>query len=377
MDAALYYRIVVASGGATYDLSRDIASLTWEQDDGKPDQLVLVVPDGAMVMGHALREGMTIELTFGTDVEHAVVFRGRIYGAESQVPPAGIPVLTIKALDRSAEMGMHTKPRRWDEKPLSTVVNDVLAAYEFTGKHVALGVDPEVIVVQGDRSDLELLAELCEHYGCSMYVEQQPDGEHLHFVGKAQLADAEPELQLFHGRCGVAHGLAEFHATVDARRAEVPRLFTGIDRRTGEMLAPITIEPRSPGKVDDLLLADNLAQIADADKRDRLQALIDAAATAEAEMRKLRLADHGVQVARSKPPLTTAEELKLQADNWVRVNALGMNGAGSSAGLPGLRARSTIELLGVGGRFSGKWFVSQVRHMVGRDGYHTEFNCQR
>ncbi|PCC73776.1 Phage protein D [Nannocystis exedens] len=377
MADTLFYQVLVTSGGASYDLSRDLASFTWEQDDTRPDQLTLLVPDGHKVFSHALQEGMKVELSFGTDVEHAVVFRGRIYGVDMVVPRAGAPELTIRALDRSAEMGTHRVTRRWDEKPLSTVVKDVLAPYAFADPAIEIVPDPDVKAVQEGTTDLKFLSQLCDEYGCVLYVEQRPSDERVHFVGKAQIVQSEPELQLYHGRCGVPDVLDEFDATVDARRAEIPYVLTGVDRKTGKPLDPITVEPRSPGVVDDPFLAENLAAIADPTKRALLQQLIDAAPTAAAELRKLRLAEDGVEHDRSKPALTTTAELRLKADNWVSTHALGMSATGASAGLPRLRARTLVELLDVGGRFSGRWYVSRVKHSVGLGGYRTEFDCRR
>ena len=75
--------------------------------------------------------------------------------------------------------------------------------------------------------------------------------------------------------------------------------------------------------------------------------------------------------------LKTKEELEMLAKNWSSVSALGMTGEGACAGLPGLRARMMITLNDVGGRLSGKWYVSQVTHTIGADGYTTRFQCKR
>ena len=104
MQDDLFYRLIVSAGAASYDLSHDIASFTWEQKDSEPDQLTLVVPDGHKVMSHALREGMRVELRFGTASHHPVVFRGRIHGVEGSCPPSGAPSLKITALNRLPEM---------------------------------------------------------------------------------------------------------------------------------------------------------------------------------------------------------------------------------------------------------------------------------
>ena len=51
--------------------------------------------------------------------------------------------------------------------------------------------------------------------------------------------------------------------------------------------------------------------------------------------------------------------------------------SGSTVGLPDLRAGSTIEVDGVGKRFSGKYFVTSTTHTLGSAGYTTSFNARR
>jgi phage protein D len=54
-----------------------------------------------------------------------------------------------------------------------------------------------------------------------------------------------------------------------------------------------------------------------------------------------------------------------------------VTGSGSSMGTPELRAGRVVELLGLGPRFSGLYYLTQSIHTIGEDGYVTRFNVRR
>jgi phage protein D len=50
---------------------------------------------------------------------------------------------------------------------------------------------------------------------------------------------------------------------------------------------------------------------------------------------------------------------------------------GATVGLPDLRAGSRVEIVGVGERFSGSYFVTSTTHTLSDSGYTTQFECRR
>ena len=54
-----------------------------------------------------------------------------------------------------------------------------------------------------------------------------------------------------------------------------------------------------------------------------------------------------------------------------------LTGNGSTIGLPDLRAGRTVEMLGLGPRFSGKYYVTQTVHTLNDSGYVTSFTVER
>jgi uncharacterized protein len=50
---------------------------------------------------------------------------------------------------------------------------------------------------------------------------------------------------------------------------------------------------------------------------------------------------------------------------------------GKTIGLPALRAGTRVNILGIGARLSGTYFVTKTTHTLGEAGYTTEFDCRR
>lgn len=373
MPESLFYQIILRAGPAEYDLSSDISSLTWDQNDELPDRLTLQVPDPYKVLSHALREGTHVEFAFGTDVRHPIVFRGRIYAVTARIAPSGLQTLTVRAEDRAAELGLKRFPgRTFKNEPLSAVVTKILESYEFSKKTVSVGPDPKLdIVVQHDESDLEFLQELARTYGCTMFVSQGVGGEEINFVGLASLVALPPSFVFAHGRLGVDNTLTEFQGQVDARRAQNRVIIKGKETDSEP------IDPKAPPEPVDPFFEENIAAIQDQAKVQRLKTLIQNASVAAGEVTMLKNGTGGAQDQILYRSGMNADELKMLRENWISVNALGMTGDGTCAGLPDLRARAMIELNDVGGRFSGRWYVSEVVHTLGGEGFDTRFHCKR
>jgi phage protein D len=54
-----------------------------------------------------------------------------------------------------------------------------------------------------------------------------------------------------------------------------------------------------------------------------------------------------------------------------------IEGSGSVVGDPALKAKTLVEIVGVGVRYSGAYYLTKVTHSIGDGGYASEFECQR
>jgi phage protein D len=373
----LYYRVSVAASGVPYDLSDDLSSLSIEQREGQPDALTVDVSDPFKVLGHALREGMDVEVELGTDDDHAVVFRGRIYRIDGSFPMEQTPTLRLQAYDPSMRMGLRERNRVWADMALSDIVKKIASPY-FRRTEVSLQGDPrfpENGVRQQDETDLAFLRRLAAAYGCILYVTTEDSGETFHFISQLDAMKRDPAVTVYYGRADVRDRLQSFQSSVDASQIELPRVLSGIDYQTGQPteLAPTRVE--SVGSADDPFFDENLAAFR-ADKPQKaelLEALLFAAGAASAALRK----DLGEAMREAIQTFTTEAQQRAIAENQFSTSLRGMRGSGSAVGIRRMVAQTTVAIGDVGGRFSGTWFLSQVRHVLDGQGYRTEFECRR
>ncbi len=377
MARELYYRVFVQAGGAGYDLSHDLSSLVVEEDAGRPDQLRVELSDPFTVLSHALCEGMEVEVDLGRADDHSVVFRGQIYRVEGGFPAGAVARVLLTAYDRSVRMGLRKRNRRFAGVSLSQIVSAVAGGL-FPRIEVDVRGDPTFAgngIRQQDETDLAFLLRLAARYGCEMFVVTDEAGDALHFVSQYRIMTAEPEATVTYRRSGVDHPLLEFEASSDVGDIRLPRVFSGIDYETGEPTEVTAVGIEDVGTRDDVYFDESLAELhrREPERAARLDPLLQAAAGVQRDLRR----DLGGEEREATPGFVTAEELEVRARNQWSTRLYGMRGHGVTVGNQRLRAQASLLVAGVGGRFSGTWYLSQVRHVVDGEGYRSEFECRR
>jgi phage protein D len=77
-------------------------------------------------------------------------------------------------------------------------------------------------------------------------------------------------------------------------------------------------------------------------------------------------------------PVDSLQEARDLALSLLRERAYGyLTGSGQVIGLADLRPGDNVELLGLGKRFSGEFYVTKVEHSIGGSGYTTHFDVRR
>jgi phage protein D len=377
MPGDLYWRLSVNSSGVVYDASDDLYTLRIESHERVPDSLSAEFADPYKVLSHAIQEGMDVEVELGTDDDHAVVFRGRIYKVDGDFPTELTPTLQITAYDPSMRMGLRKRNRVFSDMALSDIVNDIASNY-FTTLDVSVEGDPNFPppgVRQQEETDLAFLRRLAKTYGCLLYVTAEDSDDTFHFVSEFQVMNGTPVVTVYYGRSDVDNRLLKFKSNTDASRIELPRVLSGIDFDTGQPTEMTTTTPNDPDSVSDPNFSENLAALASdfPDKANDLSALISSASASQAKM----LADFAPALRDATTTFITEEQQQAIAQNQFPTSLHGMSGEGETVGIRQLIAQSLISINDVGGRFSGDWFLSEVRHLLDGQGYRSEFACRR
>lgn len=378
MAQDLYYRIYAEAVKKGIDLSSAATSLTVDETGNEPDQLTLQVSDPYKTYSHALREGVEVEVDLGWADDHSVVFRGVVCKVDGAFPQDSVPSLRVLARDRSILLGLRRRSRAWTNITLSNIVYKIAKeVFLMADIQVHLKGEPTFSgngVRQHDMTDLAFLRRLATDYGCELFVVAGEHADELHFEAQAHLMEKEPAVTLAYGRCGARNRLLSFQASSDVTRVQLARTFSGIDFATGQALAVKTAPVQPVAVQEDEYRDENLAAFF---KEEPIAAaevtpLMEAAGAAYDALRR-RL---GSSARVATPGFTTAQDLQVRADNQFSTSLYGMRASGSAVGNHRLHAQATVEIADVGG-FSNIWYLARVRHILDRQGYRVEFECQR
>lgn len=379
MKDELYYRVSVKAGSAEYDLSRDISSLMVEESGAGPDMLIMELSDPFKVLSHALQEGMQVETDLGTVGDHSVVFRGRITKAEGCFPCRGVPTLRLLAYDRSLDMGLCKRNRIWTETTLEDIIREIATKY-FNSRDITINMhgNPRYAgngIRQDEETDLAFLLRLASAYSCEMYVETGENADKLFIRAQSSIMTSAPKVVLSYGRPGAENCLLDFEATVNVGDIQLPQVFAGMDFETGLPIEQNSTKVEDVGTRSDGFADENLAEFG---RRypERLLALRDLLAAAPLVQQQLRK-KLGTEERETTTGFATEEDLGIRSLNRFSTSIYGMQGSGRTEGNHRIHAQCAVEICDVGGRFSGTWYLSRVRHVLDREGYKTEFQCSR
>lgn len=380
MSQELFYNITVGLSGVSYDLSADISSLIISEESGKPDQMTIEISDQYKSFSHALKVGMDIEVDIGTVDDHSLIFKGTIYKVEGDFPKDEIPLIRLLAHDRSMAMGLRKYNRRWRDMTLTQIVEDIGAEY-FGQQGVSVEVEGNPVfkgngVRQIEESDLAFLLRLAKSYACELFVEVDEFGiETLYFKSQKSIMTGSPIMTVYYGRCDVDNRLLNFNANTDVASIQLSRQLLGMDYDNGVATELVTGEVEVVVETEDQFRDENLAaqSVASPLQVANLSGLLSVANSASDDIYQAL----GESTREAVPTLTTPEELQERSINQFSTFIHGMQGSGTIRGNQRLHAQINIDIADVGGQFSGTWYLSQVRHTLNRDGYQTEFECQR
>jgi len=382
MAGELYYRIVLRTGGTVhYDLSSDIASMTIDEEAGKPDQLTIRMNDPYKLFSHALREGVEVEVELGWVDDHSLVFRGHIYRVDGDFSRDKVPGLKVTAYDASMKMGLR-KHTRSHVGQLDAIIKTIVGTYApylyLNGDGIQLTPIPRFNgdgIRQQSETDLAFVRRLASDFACEFYASPELFDSSVHFVSHKTMLDRKPDVRVAHERCGVENRLLRFEPHVAADEVELPRRYEGVDLATGER---ISAAPVDSGGVDmgDKAFGENLAAYRK-EQPSRAQSLETFISDVAAQGYGQKLRDElGGKQPVPLAGLSPAETPDARKDHQRRFSVHGMRASGAVAGEHRIHAQTMIDVLDVGG-YSGSWYLAKVRHQVNEQGYETEFECQR
>lgn len=279
--------------------------------------------------------GKSFKIKFDTDI----FFDGRIMAVEAKFGPARTPEINVLAEDRFQDLRMTRRTRTFADVSDSDVMNQIASDHGLT-PNVNVNGPTYKVLAQINQSDLAFLRERARAIDAELWV----DGSTLN--ARAHADRGNGALEMIYG--GKLH---EFSVIADLAGQRTSVSVNGWD---------VSSKSALQHESDDSIISGELN--GDSSGPSILQSALGA--------RKESLV-HTV-------PLTS-QEAQSTADAYFKMSARRfVVGCGTAETDVDLRVGGNVKLKGLGPMFSGKYYVTEVRHMFDRRrGRRTEFKAER
>lgn len=279
--------------------------------------------------------GKALKIKFGTDT----FFEGRIMAVEAQFGATQTPQITVLAEDRFQDLRMTRRTRTFADVSDSDVINQIAGDHGLT-PNVNVDGPTYKVLAQINQSDLAFLRERARTIDAELWMA----GNTLN--AKTHTDRGKGALDMIYG--GKLH---EFSVIADLAMQRTSVSVNGWD---------VSSKSALQHESDDSIISGELGS--DTSGPSILQRALGA--------RKESLV-HTIPF--------TSQEAQSTADAYFKMNARRfVVGHGVAETNLDLRVGSYVNLTGLGPMFSGKYYVSEVRHMFDRRrGLRSEFTSER
>lgn len=355
------------------DITQEITEFAFEDHEKELDVLELSITNRNLQFTDdpLFQEGNEIVARFGyvdaLSPRKTVVIKDIDY----DFPDSGDPTIRIKAYDKGFKLAGKENQKVWQKPPpgilYSEIAEEIALANELTPVVVPT-VGHHLRVAQSNISDAQFLRELAEKArattgdGATGYVFFVQDNE-LHFHPRSLNEAPVMTLEYFTDRRGLLRSFRPCTQSQGAKGRGTETRAVGVDPRARE-----SVEHRA-----------NNETTPDRDTLGRRTYLVDGA-TGEGRFTEQQsgqiIPDYGRSEGFHEEPEN--EPAQDNAEGRFKEGELGqVEAVALTIGIPGLKAKENIEILGVGEKFSGVYYIQAVRHVIGPEGYSTELKLKK
>lgn len=350
------YQVKVNGTDLTHGVSVDLLSVSVTDSMDKADSFNFTVrerhpEDGRLFAGgpqlkwidsDVFDEFNEVEIHLGYAGSLSMMLRGEITAVTSTFPESGLPTLKVEGFSLYHQLQKNTRREPFESAKDSGIAQEI--ADDF-------GLDADVDPTEAEHplfspkgaNYSQILQDRAKRIGYEVAVKDRT----LYFKKPAYLSNPSPVLTLEWGI-----NLKSFS----------PRLST----RSGVPEVTARASQTSQGRGKDPLVGTAKA----GDERVIFGEKSGNQITQQAlPTNPLLIEDHSIVSAQEANEVALAQ-LEAKAMEFI-------TGTGTCVGEPLLRARTVIELAGLGKRFSGKYYVTSCTHTVGSSGYNTNFEVKR
>lgn len=279
--------------------------------------------------------GKQFKVKLGQDV----IFDGRIMGLEARFPEGQAPEITVLAEDRFQDLRMTRRTRTFQEVSDSDVISQIAGDHGLSSAVDVTGPTYKVLA-QINQSDLAFIRERARSVDAEVWME----GSTLNAKSHASRNGAVLEM-------AYGNKLREFCVVADLAGQRSSVSVSGWDVSSKSELKHEADESVLSGELEGGLSGSSVLSSAIGERKEALV--------------------HTV-------PLTSSEAQGV-AEAYFRISARRfLRGHGVAETEAKLRVGSHVNLQGLGSLFSGKYYVSEVKHLFdGTKGLRTEFVGER
>lgn len=351
------------------DVTQEITSLVFEDNEEASDLLELVIANrnGQFTDDPLFQEGNTVEVKYGY-VGNLSGKRKCLIKEISYDFPVGVPTIQLKAFDKGTNLAANDEQKAWTTAPPGITASDI--AEQIAARHgLKAVVEPTADrlpkIAQANESDAQFLMRLAkearpvsgkECAGYSFFIE----GDELHFHPPGLDSPPKLTLEYFGSGEGLLQSFQPETLTQFNNAGAGQVTAKGVDPRTKET----TDHPASNDETPDRpVIGEYHFDLETGEHRE------------EPVQGKIQV-DPSVSATRTQD--TDREPGKDHADAAFRKAEMGqIKATAVTIGIPTLRAKTNVEIKGVGRKFSGTWYVTSVRHQIGDGGYMCELKLRK
>lgn len=336
-----------APSGEPLDLAGRILAFTFEDAEKKADQVAIQLDnfDLALFERDELVGGATLEVSWGYPGNMAPPRRVVVKKLK------GFQVLTIEGQATSVLMNREAKTRSWSNKSRADVVREIAAEYGYGGEFLDVEDTGEVLdtINQIAETDARFLRRLAAREEFEYFV----DDAGLHWRSRDQAAAPTHVLTWFSdpGRGDVLSVNVETDLARRAGRVEV---------RGRDPLAKATIESRATNATAPRATLSEVIEVVDRE-------------TGETSLQE-RNATASVHPTSATTPAAAERE---STARYRRAERETVKLALQVVGDPTLRAKQVIEVRGISSLLSGKYYVTEAKHVISSSGYVVDLKLTR
>ena len=341
------WQITVEGKDVSAEISADVLSVSFEDHATDADMVTLELanPLNRWTDSPLFEPGNVLELAIGYGQSLTPVFKGPVVRPEPTFPADGVPTLTLCAYDLSHGMRRDEEKKRaatWQEITDSDLATQIAQKHGFKAADIDVDETQLVIpyVAQGNETDWAFLKRRAERIGFEVFVDR--DTFHFHAPRDA--------LSQLPGTLEYRRNLRSFDARLSVEKQVTKVIVKGWDATAGEPIVAIAT-------------GDDTARSVLGEK-------------AAADFVKEDFGD-GAKILHDLVPRTVKEAEELAKAYLKQREYMLVEGSGSVVGDPDLKAKTLVEIAGVGARYSGTYYVTKVTHSIGDGGYVSDFDCRR